>query len=186
MRSRPSEMRFEIARRKYTFLKIYAFIILIIILLAAIIANRSIDQNRTFGTTEVFLLGAITVLLYILLKVVPSLRLSKHSKTGYIHFSTNSITIERESKNEEISISEIDHLEMKLNGYNGQPKVGTVKSYYPDLCPVDGLSNLIKISYKTTQVRLEFYIDSVSDYKELKQIIKEWPTLTKTKMNVLR
>jgi hypothetical protein len=179
-------MEFEIVKRNYNYLLIYGCIILLIFILGIVLIINTTGHNDVFGSMEVYISISIAILLFIALKIVPYLKLSKHTKIGYIQFSTDTIFIHNESKNEKLEVSKLDILEIKLCGYDGQPRTGDVSTYYPAMRPLDGLNNNIRIANKKTQIKYELYIDSINDYEKLKKIVKGWSKLSSANIKILR
>ncbi len=179
------DVKLELIKRNYRYLYVYLIVILPIILFSIILFTKV--YNKLFGDFEAFLIIIISILLFFLFKIIPYLKFSKHTKVGYIYFSTNCIIIE-DSHHERkcIRITEIDNLKIKLCGFDGQPQTGQVRNYFPAMWPVDGLNNFIKISNKNFCIKREFYIDSILSYNILKELVESWHSLANIDSNILR
>jgi len=180
-------MKFELVKRDYKYLSIYIIIISLIIVFSIILFVRTINHGVIFGDFEVFLSISIAILLFSIFKIVPYLKLSKHKKIGYIHFSPDSIFIEnKSSENKKIEINKINNLKIKLCGFDGQPRTGDVQTYFPAIWPVDGLNNIIKIPKEGFYSKYEFYISSIDNYNNLKDLMNSWKLLTNVDSHILR
>lgn len=180
-------MKFELVRRDYKYLSIYIIINSLITIFSIILFARTIKQGVVFGNFDIFLSIAIAILLFSIFKIVPYLKLSKFKRIGFIHFSSDSILIENKfSDNRKIEISKIDNLKIKLCGFDGQPRTGNIQTYYPAMWPVDGLNNIIKITTKKSYIKYEFYIGSIDNYNNLKDLINSWKLLTNIDSCILR
>jgi hypothetical protein len=171
-------MIFEIAKRTITELLVYAIIGCILLIILGFLDNI---VDVTEGTGSVVFISVILFFLWLTFKIVPNIPFKKHEKIGIIHFEIDSVRIELEGYKKIFLISNLEKFRIKLFGYDGQHMLGDIKSIgsgnasmYSDMRPVNGLGNKISFISEDQSFSFEFYVDKISDYNELKELISTW------------
>lgn len=185
-------MEFELVKRTYSYLVVYGITGLVILLLGIAFGIRTLQYDQGIGNEDIIMLFIIVILLVFALKVIPNLKLKKHEEIGRVKFSNDCISVINKESVNDYNIHSLEALSIKLVGYQGQHRIGDSKSLgqgtdYPDIRPMDGLGNRIRIGHQKSEIRLEFYIDTIADYAELKEIVKMWLNYNKGfKIRILR
>jgi len=180
--------KFEIAKKTYIEVLIYG-LIGVLVLSLSVIAWVEIPKE----SSAIVLLFVIATILFVAFKIVPNLSIKKHVSLGLIDFCPDRLIIENTLREKrEILIRDIDNLSLKLIGFDGQQRFVDSRevkttAYLPNSNPLNGLGNRLQFTFNDGEFKYEFYVGSIDDYNELKELVKDWPKLNrKIRIDVIR
>ncbi len=162
-------IKIELSKRTYIELYIYGLYILVI----GFLIKKIIDSGGENGNLFFVIIGILATL-----RLVPVLSLKRHRKCGELKAEEDFLSVENDRLKESFKISQVNNLQIKLRGFDGQVFYKHMNHLRPQDMEekqlVNGLGNFIRFNHHNKNYKFELYFDNETEYTRFKELTGKW------------